>query len=1784
MADDPTTTPTSVNVGDGNENRTLGGVIEGNGEACTTQKDLSVVGPISAADSRPGSSTDGHAVSKINGGGDSMNLKQIINKEDTEHTGLEEVTPVNIVEKETKQECANDEMSSNEHVKPNENVDKGDASEKVLGDSEAEIQSLNEDSNTETKIVTPENKMKQNVDEVMEVDEVLSVKAMDTEDVAMESDVESQKYSECENMDVTEGEMTNVNLGIVEGNEKVGDNAKNETSAGECLNDQQQLVAGNNLVVSEHQQLTENIHSPSDNRIKNEKILADNQIKDNQSEVEEAVSVDDLSEQKNVQTVFEHEHSKPEDSQTAFFDDQSETVDVQPLTGDDPSEPEDIRTASLDDKSATDDQIVSAKEPSEQEDIQSATLDDQSETEDVQPVSEDEPEDIQSETLDDKSKVEDVQPVSEDEHSNPEGILSEIVLLSDDENHSVSCPEVDDGSNQSNENELESHAQQITDAGGTMNVQSETKDSEECETIAVQSESQNSQKGNTTGVHSEAKDSQEGETPGIQSEAGDGQDGKTPSVQSEAADGQESETPDVQSEAGDGQEGETRGVQSEAGDGQEVETPGVQSEARDGQEGETPGMQSEAGDDQKGETPGVQSEAGDSQEGETPGVQSEAGDGQEGETPGVQSEAGDGQEGETPGMQSEARDGQEGETPAMQSEAGDDQKGETPGVQSEAGDDQKGETPGVQSEAGDSQESETPGVQSEAGDGQEGETPGVQSEARDGQEGETPGMQSEAGDDQKGETPGVQSEAGDSQESETPGVQSEAGDGQESETSCVQSEAGDGQEGQTPGVHSEAGDGQERATPGVQSEAGDGQERATPGVQSEAGDGQDGETPGVQSEAGDSQDQRSSKSEDDIVKDAGSTSDPPVQDNQDNDIESGTQQVSENVSSSDVVTKDDTQDFAQDEPILTDPKVDMEIPMEVDEVPDSPMEVETQDGKQSCNNHVEKVKTSKTGMDSKGAVLDDDLIVVGERDKTKPMEIIDLIEDESDEKNKEDGGQLNISHSRSRNISDIISKIVQQKQSTEVDKNKTVNKTSCPIKIKEEDESHVNHSKQTSTSAYTATSMVATTTTTTSTTEKQTESAEKNKVDEDDVEITQIIHTGRRPQPSCSQCKQTKTLTQTLDWNRQRYRFCCLSCMDLFARKNALRVDRSSHSTQPSTKTCGYCKGVIATVNADKFTRTLSDKELQFCSQGCLDEMRQRIKVCGHCSKDIVSNDSVLAQVGTKGEFKEFCNQDCVSQFEAKRKKSKEIMKCSVCEKPGQVKHEVNFQDEVHKLCSDACFAAFRYAHNLSMSCCDQCGVNCYNDKFTPQFMQFEGKPKRFCTVKCMDRFKQFHKKLVNCHWCKMKKNNFEMVERVDSHNELQLFCSLRCLQSFRDKVGNNQGVQQPSTRQATSQQPSKVIPSVSQATTMCDHCKKVSAPLFHLTMSDGSLRNFCCYNCVIAFQAHFATPTVTLPHQTLQLQCSLCHMNFSSKPVTLEYKGNCNQFCSRVCMEEFKRINGVTAVCDACHMEKILFETCKFSGQDRSFCSEGCKLLFKQAFTKGLGLKCIICDYCSQMGKALCDKTLDGKRKQFCSLSCRDKYELWYNQAARCDGCKQRGRKLEESFIWRGEMKHVCNQQCLLLFYTQQNVPNMTTQMQPKLSNANPVTAMTNSSTPVIASVMSLAPGQQSQVNFPSSANEAAGKRKRETDLPVLEQGENTDNPLRCPVKLYEFYLSKCPESVKNRNDVFYLIPERSCVPDSPVWYSCNSAKEGLMQKMLCRCLIVKDVHEQWETYSMDD
>ncbi|MCI4381069.1 hypothetical protein PGIGA_G00247360 [Pangasianodon gigas] len=54
-------------------------------------------------------------------------------------------------------------------------------------------------------------------------------------------------------------------------------------------------------------------------------------------------------------------------------------------------------------------------------------------------------------------------------------------------------------------------------------------------------------------------------------------------------------------------------------------------------------------------------------------------------------------------------------------------------------------------------------------------------------------------------------------------------------------------------------------------------------------------------------------------------------------------------------------------------------------------------------------------------------------------------------------------------------------------------------------------------------------------------------------------------------------------------------------------------------------------------------------------------------------------------------------------------------------------------------------------------------------------------------------------------------------------------------------------------------------------------------------------------------------------------------------------------------------------------------------------------------------------------------------------------------------------------------------------------------------------------------------------------------TDDMYAEQSEQPENPLRCPIKLCDFYLLKCPQSDKGRNDAFCLTAESVVAPTAP-------------------------------------
>uniref|UniRef100_A0A8C7FP36 Glutamine-rich 1 n=1 Tax=Oncorhynchus kisutch TaxID=8019 RepID=A0A8C7FP36_ONCKI len=90
-------------------------------------------------------------------------------------------------------------------------------------------------------------------------------------------------------------------------------------------------------------------------------------------------------------------------------------------------------------------------------------------------------------------------------------------------------------------------------------------------------------------------------------------------------------------------------------------------------------------------------------------------------------------------------------------------------------------------------------------------------------------------------------------------------------------------------------------------------------------------------------------------------------------------------------------------------------------------------------------------------------------------------------------------------------------------------------------------------------------------------------------------------------------------------------------------------------------------------------------------------------------------------------------------------------------------------------------------------------------------------------------------------------------------------------------------------------------------------------------------------------------------------------------------------------------------------------------------------------------------------------------------------------------------------------------------------------------------------------------------------------TDDMYEEQAEDPENPLRCPIKLYDFYLFKCPQSAKGRNDAYYLTPEPVVAPNSPIWYSTQPITSEQVEHMLTRIIMVREIQETIAMSSVD-
>ncbi|XP_050354666.1 zinc finger MYM-type protein 3 isoform X1 [Nymphalis io] len=268
---------------------------------------------------------------------------------------------------------------------------------------------------------------------------------------------------------------------------------------------------------------------------------------------------------------------------------------------------------------------------------------------------------------------------------------------------------------------------------------------------------------------------------------------------------------------------------------------------------------------------------------------------------------------------------------------------------------------------------------------------------------------------------------------------------------------------------------------------------------------------------------------------------------------------------------------------------------------------------------------------------------------------------------------------------------------------------------------------------------------------------------------------------------------------------------------------------------CANCNNDVQHTSLGKYCVRFGCDIRQFCNSGCLEEFKKGLKICCYCQKDISTGHmGFLAPVGDKGQFKDFCSQICMEKFDHMSKNPVPQplwAKCAVCSLEKATTFEVEVNKNVsQRLCSDPCFAAFKFVNNIFPDQCRWC-KKYFERKSSLFFTIYEASvPHCFCSKSCMNIYISNSRHIVPCNWCKVKKYNFDMIRRAQGNGQAIMMCSLNCLNLYQVSVN-----------------------AVSSRRTKCDMCKVTALAQYHLTMSDATVRNFCTYQCVMTFQGQYS-------------------------------------------------------------------------------------------------------------------------------------------------------------------------------------------------------------------------------------------------------------------------------------------------------------------------------------------
>uniref|UniRef100_UPI003AAE8806 zinc finger MYM-type protein 4 n=1 Tax=Centroberyx gerrardi TaxID=166262 RepID=UPI003AAE8806 len=298
----------------------------------------------------------------------------------------------------------------------------------------------------------------------------------------------------------------------------------------------------------------------------------------------------------------------------------------------------------------------------------------------------------------------------------------------------------------------------------------------------------------------------------------------------------------------------------------------------------------------------------------------------------------------------------------------------------------------------------------------------------------------------------------------------------------------------------------------------------------------------------------------------------------------------------------------------------------------------------------------------------------------------------------------------------------------------------------------------------------------------------------------------------------------------------------------------------PGSVRCSGCSKVLLK-GQTAFQRKGSTQ--LFCSTVCLTGHLPpacKARSCFQCNKEIANPKDMIMIPIDAANYMHFCGQFCLSMFRHKKKQTEkqpekrpekraekrpekkpdkppEKPYCIVCRISSKIEHEVTHQGRLHRLCSDGCFLTWRKTRQLAMNCCEGCGLYCNSNSGSCQTLTIDRSQLNFCSPTCISTYKQSCRKMIECVNCHKTVTVSGTIMERDQKGKVQLYCSLVCIEQSRPLRHMLTGTPFP-----------------------CCLCKVAAVPQYHLAMVDGTIRNFCSYDCVSIYRKAAQT---TLPDLT---------------------------------------------------------------------------------------------------------------------------------------------------------------------------------------------------------------------------------------------------------------------------------------------------------------------------------